>query len=65
MAGPSCHTFAMQLSTGDRVYGHVRRYLPHQNGAAKRIDVGRRGVRAMVIFTRFRGGEKFYQSLMK
>jgi len=65
MAGPSCHTFAMQLSSGDRVYGHVRRYLPHHTGATKRIDVGRRGLRAMVIFTRFRGGEKFYQSLMK
>jgi len=63
--GPSYHSFAMQLSSGDRVYGHVRRYFPHHPVAKGRIDVGRRGMRAMVILTRANGGEKFYRALFK
>lgn len=59
------HTFAMQLSSGQRVYGHVRRYFPHHTVAKSRIDVGRRGVRAMVLLTRAAGGENFYHSLLK
>jgi len=63
--GPSYHSFAMQLSSGDRVYGHVRRYFPHHPVARGRIDVGRRSLRAMVILTRANGGEKFYLALLK
>jgi len=63
--GPSYHSFAMQLSSGDRVYGHVRRYFPHHPVAKGRVDVGRRGLRAMVILTRANGGEKFYRALFK
>jgi hypothetical protein len=59
------HSFAMQLSSGQRVYGHVRRYFPHHSVAKSRIDVGRRGTRAMVILTRAAGGENFYNSLLK
>ena len=55
----------MQLSSGDRVYGHVRRYFPHHNLAQSRIDVGRRSERAMVILTRALGGNAFYNSLLK
>jgi len=61
----SHHTFAMQLSTGARVYGHVRRYLPHNINAKARYDVGRRGIRAMVILTRGSGGERFYAAMLK
>lgn len=63
--GGAYHSFAMQLSSGHRVYGHVRRYLSHQIAAQSRIDVGRRGVRAMVLLTRATGGENFYHSLLK
>ena len=59
------HSFAMQLSSGQRVYGHVRRYYPHHLVAKGRIDVGRRGIRAMVLLTRAAGGENFYHSLLK
>lgn len=55
----------MQLSSGDRVYGHVRRYYPHHNIAKARMDVGRRSERAMVILTRASGGNHFYNSLLK
>ena len=62
----SCHhTFAMQLSTGARVYGHVRRYLPPNPNARARYDVGRRGIRASVVLTRGSGGERFYAALLK
>ena len=64
----SCHhTFAMQLSTGARVYGHVRRYLPPNAaaGGGGRYDVGRRGIRAAVILTRGSGGERFYAAVLK
>ena len=63
--GPSYHSFAMQLSSGDRVYGHVRRYLPQHKVAKGRCVVGRRCTRAMVILTRVSGGEKFYLSILK
>ena len=62
----SCHhTFAMQLSTGARVYGHVRRYLPPNANAKARYDVGRRGIRASVVLTRGSGGERFYAAVLK
>ena len=63
--GGAYHCFAMQLSNGQRLYGHVRRYFPHQHEAAGRIDVGRRGVRAMVLLTRAAGGENVYHSILK
>ena len=44
--------FALQLQCGQRVYGHVKPYLPPHSEAKCRIDVGRRGVRAFVVFTR-------------
>lgn len=63
--GPSFHSFAMQLASGQRVYGHVRRYYPHHTSAKSRLDVGRRGIRAAVILTRHFGAESFYHSLLK
>jgi len=63
--GPTYHSFAMQLSSGDRVYGHVRRYFPYHTSARSRIDVGRRAERAMVLLTRAPGGTAFYHSLLK
>jgi len=65
MVGPSNHSFALQLPAGDRLYGHVRRYQPHHSVAKKRIDVGRRSLRAMFILTRASGGEKFYAAVLK
>jgi hypothetical protein len=44
--------FALQLQCGQRVYGNVKPYLPPHAEARHRIDVGRRSVRAIVIFTR-------------
>lgn len=64
LGGPY-HVFAMQLSSGQRVYGHVRRYYPHHPVAKGRYDVGRRGIRAMVLLTRVNGAESFYHSLLK
>lgn len=64
-SGPSHYTYAMQLSVGDRVYGHVRRYLPHHSATRGRLDVGRRSMRAMVILTRHCGGAKFYSAVLK
>jgi len=61
----SYHTFGLQLVKGMRVYGHVRRYLPSHRDALSRIDVGMRGPRAMVIFTRAPGGHRFYLSVLK
>jgi hypothetical protein len=59
------HAFSLQLSTGQRVHGHVRRYLPTHLQAPSRYDVGRRGVRAMVILTRSSGGDLLYSSILK
>ena len=59
------HLFAMQLASGQRVYGHVRRYYPHHLQTNGRIDVGRRGVRALVLLTRAAGGEDVYHALLK
>ena len=57
------HSFSLQLSTGDRVQGHVRRFLP--NRVPERQDVGRRGVRALVILTRASGGDTLYAGMLK
>lgn len=58
-------TFSMQLSTGVRVYGHVRRYLPPHLVARTRYDVGRRGERALVMLTRATGADQLYSAILK
>ena len=59
------YTFSMQLQSGIRLHGHVRRYLPIHPVAQHRYDVGRRGERALVIMTRFNGGDLVYASVLK
>jgi hypothetical protein len=56
-------TFTLQLQSGSRVHGHVRRYLP--NGTAARYDVGRRPERALVILTRICGADLVYAAILK
>lgn len=58
-------TFSLQLSTGVRLHGHVRRYLPPHLTARSRYDVGRRGERALVILTRAGGADLLYASILK
>ncbi|GAX21700.1 hypothetical protein FisN_3Hh492 [Fistulifera solaris] len=58
-------TFSLQLSTGARMHGHVRRYLPPHLVARSRYDVGRRGERALVILTRAAGADSLYASILK
>jgi hypothetical protein len=57
------HTFSLQLSSGERVHGHVRRYLPSKVGS--RVNVGRRGVRALVLLTRASGGDSIAAMMLK
>lgn len=45
------HIFSLQLSSGVRIKGYVLRYLPVHSSAKNRYDVGRRGVRALVLLT--------------
>lgn len=59
------HTFSLQLSSGQRLHGHVRRYLPTHMNAASRYDVGRRGVRALVLLTRASAGDAAYAAILK
>mmetsp|Transcript_56280 Transcript_56280/g.63837 ORF Transcript_56280/g.63837 Transcript_56280/m.63837 type:complete len:1100 (+) Transcript_56280:83-3382(+) len=59
------YTFSMQLQSGVRVHGFVRRYLPIHQVVNHRYDVGRRGERALVILTRFSGGDLLYASILK
>lgn len=59
------HTFSLQLACGQRVHGHVRRYLPTHQQAAYRYDVGRRGVRALVLLTRASAGDSCYAAILK
>ena len=59
-------TFSVTLQDGETtLYGHTLRYLPTHRNAKSRGDVGRRGVRAMVLLTRAPGGDRFYTSLLK
>ena len=58
-------TFSLQLQSGVRVHGFVRRYLPIHHEVKHRYDVGRRGERALVILTRFSGGDLLYSSILK
>eukprot|EP00546_Thalassionema_frauenfeldii_P017553 CAMPEP_0178896234 /NCGR_PEP_ID=MMETSP0786-20121207/1046_1 /TAXON_ID=186022 /ORGANISM="Thalassionema frauenfeldii, Strain CCMP 1798" /LENGTH=1142 /DNA_ID=CAMNT_0020566587 /DNA_START=170 /DNA_END=3598 /DNA_ORIENTATION=+ len=57
------HTFSLTLSSGERIQGHVRRFLPLR--LPQRSDVGRRGVRALVLLTRSTGGDNFYSGMLK
>jgi hypothetical protein len=60
------HTFTILLSDGvTKLFGHVLRYLPTNSCAKARADVGRRGVRAMIILTRVPGGDQFYTAILK
>lgn len=58
-------TFSLQLQTGSRMHGHVRRYLPPHLTARTRYDVGRRGERALVLLTRATGADLLYTSILK
>jgi hypothetical protein len=59
------YTFSLQLQSGVRMHGFVRRYLPIHPVAKYRYDVGRRGERALVILTRFSGGDLVYAAILK
>ncbi|KAG7364911.1 DENN (AEX-3) domain containing protein [Nitzschia inconspicua] len=59
------YTFSLQLQSGVRMHGFVRRYLPIHQVAKHRYDVGRRGERALVILTRFSGGDLLYAAILK
>ena len=58
-------TFSLQLASGVRLHGHVRRYLPPHVIARTRYDVGRRGERALVVLTRATGADLLYASILK
>ena len=63
---PSYHVFCHRLANGTEIHGHVRKYLPYHAQAGGRRDVGRRGVRALVILTRNSGGgNRLYSGLLK
>eukprot|EP00934_Nitzschia_sp_Nitz4_P006130 Nitzschia sp. Nitz4//scaffold1_size375055//330463//333808//NITZ4_000334-RA/size375055-augustus-gene-0.735-mRNA-1//-1//CDS//3329541219//6120//frame0 len=59
------YTFSLQLQSGVRVHGHVRRYLPLHPVAKSRYDVGRRGERALVLLTRANGGDAMYAAILR
>lgn len=59
------YTFSLQLQSGVRIHGHVRRYHPVHPGVKSRYDVGRRGERALVIMTRANGGDLVYSAILK
>ena len=58
-------TFSLQLQSGQRVHGHVRRYMPPHLMARTRYDVGRRGERALVLLTRQLGADLLYAAMLK
>jgi hypothetical protein len=58
-------TFTLQLQSGTRLHGHVRRYMPPHLTARTRYDVGRRGERALIILTRNTGADLLYASILK
>lgn len=59
------YTFSLQLQTGVRLHGHVRRYLPIHADAKSRYDIGRRGERALVLLTRNSGSDLVYSAILK
>lgn len=58
-------TFTLQLGSGVRLHGHVRRYLPLHLVARSRYDIGRRGERALVVLTRASGADLLYTAILK
>lgn len=58
-------TFSLQLQSGQRLHGHVRRYLPPHLRARTRYDAGRRGERALVLLTRQVGADLLYAAVLK
>ena len=58
-------TFSLQLQSGQRLHGHVRRYMPPHLTARTRYDVGRRGERALVLLTRQVGADALYAAVLK
>jgi len=66
-------TFTLQLQSGMRLHGHVRRYLPatplSEGGSGgkfcPRYDVGRRGERALVLLTRAGGADRLSAAILK
>ena len=58
-------TFSLQLQSGQRLHGHVRRYMPPHLTARTRYDVGRRGERALVLLTRQVGADLLYAAVLK
>lgn len=58
-------TFTLQLSSGSRLHGHVRRCMPPHLTARTRYDIGRRGERALVILTRATGADSLYAAILK
>lgn len=63
---PSHHVFSHRLANGTIIHGHVRRYLPYHSQAGGRRDVGRRGLRALVLLTRNAGGgDRLYSAILK
>ncbi|CAB9496160.1 DENN domain-containing protein 1C [Seminavis robusta] len=59
------HTFSLHLKSGALVLAHVRRYLPPHKEATFRHDIGRRLCRAMVVLTRYPGGDDMYLTILK
>ena len=59
------YTFSLQLQSGVRIHGHVRRYHPIHPDVKSRYDIGRRGERALVIMTRTNGGDLVYSAILK
>lgn len=59
------YTFTLKLESGSMVYAHVRRYLPPHKKVVFRYDVGRRLGRAMIMFTRFPGGDDLFATVLK
>jgi hypothetical protein len=58
-------TFTLQLQSGQRLHGHVRRYLPPHLSARTRYDIGRRGERALILLTRATGADLLYSAILK
>ena len=58
-------TSSLQLGSGRRVYGHVRRYLPFSLLSRTGYDISRRGERTLIILTRNTGADSLYKSILK
>lgn len=58
-------TFSLTDEHGNRIHGHVRRYLPCHLGVRSRYDVGRRGPRALVLLTKTTGADPLFAAMLK